>query len=62
MANDIVSTSLDMVRRHKLVDLAYREGTTDAEMLRKLIDRAYAADLAAHPEAAEKPNNPAPIG
>jgi hypothetical protein len=49
-----------MVRRRKLADLAYREGATDTEMLRRLIDRAYTEDLQAHLDTAEKPNSPAP--
>ena len=34
-----------MITRRKLADLAYREGTTDAAMLRSLIERAYADDV-----------------
>jgi hypothetical protein len=60
MANDMISSSLDMVRRHKLSDLAHREATTDSEMLRRLIDRAYRADLETHLDTAEKPGTPAP--
>jgi hypothetical protein len=60
MAIERLETGLDMVRRRKLADLAYREGATDTEMLRRLIDRAYTEDLQAHLDTAEKPNSPAP--
>jgi hypothetical protein len=60
MAFERLETGLDMVRRRKLADLAYREGATDTEMLRRLIDRAYTEDLQAHLDTAEKPNSPAP--
>ena len=60
MAIDRLDTGLDMVNRRKLADLAYREGTTDAEMLRRLIDRAYEADLETHVETAVKPGTQPP--
>ena len=62
MTIERVDTSLDMVRRRKLADLAGQEGASDAEMLSRLIDRAYDADLQSHLETAEKPGTPAPIG
>ena len=60
MTIERIDTGLDMVRRRKLADLAYREGVSDAETLRRLIDRAYEADLDAHRDTAEKPGTPAP--
>jgi hypothetical protein len=60
MTNDIVRTSLDIVRRRKLSDLAYREGLSDAETLRRLIDRAYEADLEAHADTMIKPGTQPP--
>jgi hypothetical protein len=59
MAIDRTETGLDMVRRRKLSDLAYREATTDSEMLRRLIDRAYGADLETN-RLAMKPNSQPP--
>ena len=60
MVIERIDTSLDFVRRRKLADLANREGASDGEMLRRLIDRAYDADLEAHLDTAEKPNSPEP--
>jgi hypothetical protein len=59
MAIERLETGLDMVRRHKLSDLAYREDVSDAEMLRRLVDRAYEADLESNVEAM-KPNSAPP--
>jgi hypothetical protein len=61
MAIERLETGLDMIHRRKLADLAYREGVSDAETLRRLIDRAYEADLQAHLDGAEKPNSPNPV-
>ena len=62
MTIERVDTSLDMVRRRKLADLASHEGASDAEMLVRLIDRAYEADLRAHSDAASLKPNTEPIG
>ena len=60
MVIDRPDAGLDMVRRRKLSDLAYREGVSDAEALRRLIDRAYDADLRVHLDTYGKPGTPAP--
>jgi hypothetical protein len=42
---------------HELTDMAEREGTSEIEMLRRLIDRAYDADLWEQTRGI-KPNSP----
>ena len=60
MANERLESGLDMIHRRKLSDLAYREGVSDAETLRRLIDRAYESDLRVHLDTYGKPGTPAP--
>jgi hypothetical protein len=45
MTYESPETSLDQGVRQELSALASREGASEIEMLRRLIDRAYAADL-----------------
>jgi hypothetical protein len=56
MTTENASPSLDFLRLRKLTDLAAREGVSPAEALRRLVDRAYEADLRMHPPVLdEKP-------
>ena len=56
MVLEHLDIGLDQVRQRKLVDLAKWEGTSDLDMLRRLIDRAYEADQQTH--AVAKPKGP----
>ena len=64
MVIERLDTGPDITSRRKLSDLAYREGTSDGEMLRRLVDRAYDADLRAHVDTSKPPTTPPsePIG
>jgi hypothetical protein len=53
-------SALNDTYRRELSDLASHEGTSEIEMLQRLIDRAYEADLLAHLDTAEKPGSPPP--
>jgi hypothetical protein len=58
MTTESSSPMLDFLHIRKLTDLAAREGVSPAEALRRVIDRAYEADLRMHPPVLdEKPIN-----
>jgi hypothetical protein len=58
-----LESALNDTYRRELSDLASHQGTSEIEILRRLIDRAYEADLLAHLDTAEKPGTlPPPTG
>jgi hypothetical protein len=61
MPPEQVEAMLDDTHRHELSDLASRHNTSEVEMLQRLIDRAYDADLWEQTRGI-KPNSPPGAG
>jgi hypothetical protein len=56
------ATDLDFLHIRKLADLAKREGISNTDMLRRLVDRAYEADLRMHPPVLDEKPTKIPSG